>query len=267
MGLNAYITSIFGPYLPAAFSWSKAELALVGALTILTLVWIPFIGRMTDLWGVRRMALIGVVCYPISCLALGVMNGNIYIFYAIAVGQILFCTSTTTVVYTRVIAERFDRSRGLALAVCASGPAIAGGIAGPVLTGVNEAINWRAGYLTLSVYCAVFGLAAILLLGKGLKPNNPRTKRRAAREDYSRIFSSPIFWIILPSTLLCSFPHALAYSQIKVMLLDHGVTSTLAGTMVSLCAGGVLVVDWLLATCLTRCRRILWRQSEWACHA
>ena len=66
-------------------------------------------------------------------------------------------------------------------------------------------------------------------------------RKRSASSDYGSIVRNPAFWIILTSALLCSLPHVLATSQIRVMLLEHGVSSTAAGFMVSIFAAGVII--------------------------
>ncbi|MFV8819360.1 MFS transporter [Haliea sp. E17] len=242
MSLNAYVTSIFGPYLLEAFAWSKAAFALMGTLSLVTIILIPVVGRLTDLFGVRVIALPGIIGYPVSLVLLSMLQGDIRVFYALILLQTIFCIGTTTAVYCRLVAQAFNRSRGLALAICACGPAVVGALASPALTSFNEAFGWRAGYQVLAVFSALLGIVTLLLL--------PRTNREAmlvqrrernARKDYATILRHPAFWALLTGAFLCSMPHALAYSQIKLMLQEHGVTPMQAGYMVSVFAGGVLL--------------------------
>lgn len=241
MSLNAYVSSTFGPYLLDAFNWSRSAFALMGALSFVTIIVVPMMGRLTDLFGVKRVALVGIITYPLSLVLLSLMNGDIRVFYAIILGQTIICMSTTTVVYCRVIAERFVVNRGLALAICACGPAVAGALASPLLTAYNDAFGWRAGYQAFAIYSAVIGAVTLILLPRETRNLAANRKVRNAKKDYSGIVNTPAFWIILIGSFLCSLPHALAYSQVKVMLLEHGVTSIQAGYMVSVFAGGVLL--------------------------
>ncbi|TGD71804.1 MFS transporter [Mangrovimicrobium sediminis] len=240
MALNAYVTSIFGPYLIDAFGWSKSQFALVGAINLVTLLLIPLVGRLTDLYGVRLVALPGIIGYPASLLLLSSMSGDIGVFYAIVLFQALASMSTTTTVYSRVVAEQFSLARGMALAICACGPAVAGALASPLLTAYNEAFGWRAGYQVLAGFSIVMGLLTLALLPREKVAPAQRRQQRDARRDYAGIARSPVFWIVLAAAFLCSLPHALAFSQVKVMLLEHGVNATQAGYMVSVFAVGVL---------------------------
>jgi len=240
LGLNAYINNIFGPYLLDAFGWSKADFALNGAISIITVLWIPVIGRMADLFGVRNVALLGILFYPISFVLMSWMTGDVRVLYAIHFLQVIFCASTTATVYCRVVAERFSRRRGLALAICAAGPAITGAVASPLLTTHIDAYGWRSGLHTMAAFTALFGILALLFLPTR---KNPRAGAPAysARKDYRAIFVNPAFRIIALSAFLCSLTHALATSQVKIMLADHGVSGAQAGYMVSVFAIGVIL--------------------------
>lgn len=63
----------------------------------------------------------------------------------------------------------------------------------------------------------------------------------SARKDYRVIFSSKAFRIIAVSGFLCSLTHALATSQLKIVVADHGVSAVEAGYMVSVFAEGLIV--------------------------
>lgn len=241
LGLNAYINNIFGPYLLEAFNWSKAEYALNGAISIITVLWIPFIGRMADVFGVRNVAIIGIIAYPFSFVLMGLMTGDVRVLYAIHFMQVIFCASTTATVYCRVVAERFSQQRGLALAICAAGPAVAGAIASPLLTSYIDSHGWRSGFHVMAVFSGLLGVLTLALLPKRSRVRRSDMPRPNARKDYRVIFSSPAFRVIAVSAFLCSLTHALATSQVKILLGDHGVSDVGAGYMVSVFAIGVIL--------------------------
>ncbi len=251
--LSAYVNSVFGPYLIEAFGWSKAEFALMGTLGLLTLICIPIAGRMADIFGVRRVALVGIIFYPLCSLLLSMMNGDIRIFYGIMVLKILLTATTTSTVYSRVVVERVTLGRGLALAIVACGPALVGALGSPLLTMYMDAEGWRAGYRMLALFSALMGVVALVLLPSAERAmTTERRQQRSAKRDYAAITRTPAFWVLVLGTLLCTLPHALAHSQLKVMLLEHGVSSSVAGFMVSVFATGVLVGRFLAGLALDR---------------
>lgn len=251
--LTAYVNSVFGPYLLEAFGWSKSAFALAGAVGLLTLICIPIAGRMADIFGVRRVALVGIIFYPVCTLLFSFMNGDIRVFYAIMVLSVLLTCSTTSTVYSRVVVERVTLGRGLALAIVACGPALVGAIGSPLLTTYMDVHGWRAGYQLLALYSAIAGGVALLLLPTAERAlMTERRQLRNAKQDYGTIAHTPVFWILFTGTLLCSLPYALAQSQLKVMLLEHGISSIEAGYMVSVFATGVLVGRFIAGLALDR---------------
>ncbi|MCG8313689.1 MAG: MFS transporter [Pseudomonadales bacterium] len=240
LGLNAYINNIFGPYMLEAFDWSKAEFALNGAISIITVFWIPVIGRLTDLYGVRKVAIFGIIGYPLSFVAMSMLTGDVRVLYLIHFLQVIFCASTTATVYCRVVAERFSQRRGIALAICAAGPAVVGAIASPLLTEYVTAYGWRSGFHVMAVFCGVLGVMTLMLLPRTPLNPNAALPKRSAKKDYRAIFTSPAFRILAVSAFLCSLTHGLATSQIKIVLADHGVSAVETGYMVSVFAIGVI---------------------------
>lgn len=241
LALNAYINNIFGPYLLEAFDWSKSALALNGAISIVTVLWIPFVGRMADLYGVRAVALFGIIGYPCSFILMSLLTGDVRELYAVHFLQVIFCASTTATVYCRVVAEKFSRHRGLALAICAAGPAVAGAIASPLLTPYIIANGWRAGFQAMALFSGLLGVLTLILLPPKQESRTVTSSQYSARKDYGAIFTNPAFRIIAVSSFLCSLTHALATSQVKIVLADHGVTPVQAGYMVSVFAVGVIL--------------------------
>lgn len=254
IGIIGYVNSVIAPYLLADFSWSRSQFALASTATLLTILCIPLVGRFTDLFGVRRVAAVGIVVFPASFVLLSGMKGDIRLYFAMLIVQSLLCTTTSATVYSRVIAENFVAHRGLALGLVAAGPAVVGAVGSPLLTAFIDSAGWRAGYLALSMFCALLGAAALLLM----PPRNPalaeaaRQTPRRARADYGVILRSRTFWIIVASSVLCSLPHALSASQLKLMLADRHLSTTAAGFMVSVFATGVIVARVVSGMALDR---------------
>src|SRR3546814_14812328 len=81
----------------------------------------PIIGRLTDRFGVRRIAATGVLAMPLSFIAFSLYRGGIGGYVVIYALQLIFGTATSATVYSRLVAERFNLARGLALALVTCG--------------------------------------------------------------------------------------------------------------------------------------------------
>jgi MFS family permease len=252
--LTMYTTSIMAPHLLQEFGWSKSEFALVGSLSLLTIPVFPFIGRLADTLGVKRTALIGVVSLPLIFILLSRMNGDIRVYIALFLAQAIFCVSTTATVYSRIVVQYVTRARGLGLAIVASGPALTGAIGGPLLNNFVEAHGWRAGYLALVVFSIVAGGAALLIMPSERKTAAavPAPRARTIRQDFPEIVANPAFWVLLCAMLLCNVALAISQTQLKLVMLDNGVTAAGTSIMISSFAVGVLVGRFVSGVALDR---------------
>ena len=143
-----YAGSVFSTPLVAEFGWSKAQFALLGTILIINVVCLPVIGRLTDIFGVRRVVLFGIIAGPLVFAALSMIDGSFGLFLALNyVLAIVHGTTTSSTVFGRLIAQRFEKARGLALSIMAGTPAIAAAIAVPLLTWTIDHQSWRAAYL------------------------------------------------------------------------------------------------------------------------
>lgn len=245
MSTAGTVTSAIAPSLVADAGWSRAEFALVGSIALVTSFAFPFIGRLTDLIGVRWTALIGMTALPLSYIAFSMIDDRLWVYVAIFFVQSVLCVTTTATVYTRLVVQHIERARGLALAIAVSGPAITGAIGGPILNAYVEANGWRASYQALAVFAIIAGVITFLLIPPE-RPNAhkdtaapPKPKRRA-REDYPAILRTPTFWILLGAMLLCNLPATIMLVQLKFLLLANGVTGEGAAVMFTALSLGML---------------------------
>lgn len=243
LALNSYILSTFAPYFIEEFGWTRAEWAMLGAVQILIMFCLPVAGRLTDLFGVKRVAAVGAITFPLFLLAIATMNGDIYVYLGIYTAQTILCSTTTSTVYTRVVAENFSVRRGLALAICGSSPPLIAALGSPLITAFVASHGWRAGYIAIAVYCAICAVMMLALLPR--RRHQPVQARSApverSRGVYRELARMPIFWLMLLGCFLVNLPFTLATSQIKMVVLDQGISDAYAAYMISAFAIGSIV--------------------------
>ena len=251
--LTHYTMSLFGPPLIAEFGWSKGAFALVGSLPLLMLLFVPLAGRFTDRFGTRIAAIVGFTALPLGFVAFALQSGSIVEFFAIWVVQHIFAILTTSMVFCRVVVERFDAARGIALSLVMSAPPLAGAIAAPTLGSFIAEEGWRAGYLALAVTTAIGGLLAISLMGRSQRRTVPRTADpHLTRQELGQLLRNPMLILILAGMFLVNVPQVFAASQFKLIVMDSGVTSEMATWMLSIYASGVIVGRLLSGLALDR---------------
>jgi predicted MFS family arabinose efflux permease len=252
MSVVGVITSTIVPTLIADVGWAPADFAKVGSTAIFMAFAFPFIGRLTDILGVRWTALIGQITLPLCYFAYSRMDGDLGTYIAIFIVQSLLCVTTTATVYSRLAVQYVEKARGLALAIVVSGAAVMGAMIGPILNAYVEANGWRAAFEAVAIGTALVGLLVFLLIPADSKPVVTGAPKRKAREDYPLIFRSTAFWLLVGAMALCNLPMTLLQVQLKMMLLDNGIAGTAVASMLVAPQIGMLAGRFLAGLALDR---------------
>jgi len=259
--LFAYTNSAFAPHLVKQFGWSRAQFALVGLTMLTTLLILPFIGRITDRLGVWRVAMVGTLLVPLCFVAYAAQQGSFAYFLVCSTATLAFGSLTSTLTYTRLIAENFERATGLALTIINCVPAVLAMALVPLLNWSIEHVGWRESYLALGALAFLGGATALSLIPrtppKGHEvidphqplapgdnvPDFPATPdlHRPAREDYALILRSRTFWVIFIGMFLCLLQTPLHASQMNMMLVDNKISMQTAANIVTVYAFGTVV--------------------------
>ena len=248
--LFAYTTTVFSPHLIREFGWSRAQFALIGLTMLTTIFLLPFIGRFTDRLGVRKVAMLGTALVPLCFVAYSLQWGNFYYFMACSMAVLAVGSTAGPLVYSRLIAENFTTSQGLALTILNCAPAFVAMGFMPVLNWTIVEYGWRVSYLGVGALSLVGGVTALTLI----RPSKEKAAAEAAcqtrpaprapglaRDDYRLILRSRVFWIIVLGMFLCMLQTPLHAAQMNVMLLENGITTQVAATIGSIYAFGTIV--------------------------
>ncbi|EHJ60693.1 MFS transporter [Novosphingobium pentaromativorans] len=254
MAINQYILNLFGPAMIAEFGWSKAQFALVGSFGIVGLVAMPIAGRIADRYGPRKAAMIGYAVVPACYFAFSLMNGEIWQFYALTLVKGTVGILTTTMVFTRVVVERFDSARGLALSCLLSCTPLVGAIAAPIFGSVIETAGWRTAYQLMALVSLCGGLAAILLMGKSRGHGHAKVVAGPKMHwaELRGMFGNRVFLLLLGGMFFCNIPQTLVYGQMSLMLAENGIPLSQSAALVSVYALCVVVGRFLCGFALDK---------------
>jgi MFS family permease len=169
-GAGMYAVVVALPAVQAEFGVARADASLPYALTMLGFGLGGIVmGRLADRFGVIVPVLIGGVFLGLGFVAAGAA-ASLWQF-SLAQGLLigfLGCSAS----FAPLVADTslwFDRHRGIAVAICASGNYLAGAAWPPVLQHFFEGYGWRATYMGVGVFC----LATMLPLAFVLRPRPP----------------------------------------------------------------------------------------------
>jgi len=161
----------------AEFSASRGEASLPYTLTMLGFgIGGILMGRLADRFGVVRPVTLGAFGLGGGFILAG--NASTLLQFSLAYGVLigLFGCSTTFAPLVADTALWFNRRRGIAVAICASGNYLAGAVWPPTLQYLFDTIGWRATYTGLGIFCT----ASMLLLGLALRRKPPALESAAS---------------------------------------------------------------------------------------
>lgn len=256
--LFAYCAAVFIPHLVQEFAWSRAEFALIGLSILAAMVTAPFAGRMTDRFGVFPVAVAGVVMLPVFLALFAFQQGKVWHYFVISLGVQVGGCLTSGLIYTRLIAERFERSTGLALTIANCTPAAIAMVTVPLLNLFIEAYGWRKAYLAVALLTFAGGLLALWLIppqsreAVAERTAQAMAARRTASRDYRNIMGSRVFWIIAVALFLCLLQTPLHAAQMNLMLVENGISAQTAANVAAVFAAGTLVGKILCGLALDR---------------
>jgi len=154
----------------AEFGASRGDASLPYTLTMIGFgIGGILMGKLADRFGVVVPVIVGAFGLGGGFVLAG-SAPNLLVFslaHGILIG-LLGCSAT----FAPLVADTslwFNRRRGIAVAICASGNYLAGAIWPPVLQYSFDTVGWRATYLGIGIFCT----AAILLLALALRRRPP----------------------------------------------------------------------------------------------
>ena len=259
-GVGMYSMAVALAPVQAEFSADRGGASLAYTLTMIGFgLGGILMGRLSDRFGVFVPILIGGASLGVGFVAAGLAPGLLpfTLVHGLLIG-LLGCSAT----FAPLVADTalwFDRHRGIAVAICASGNYLAGTVWPPILQYFFERAGWRATYVGVGIFCAVSitGLA-FLLRRRPPALEASSTQRKTGRASAMPLGLSPNALMVLLSVagvgccVAMSMPqvHIVAYctdlgygaargAQMLSLMLGFGIVSRLLSGWISDRIGGL----------------------------
>ena len=258
-GVGMYAMAVALPRIQAEFAISRSGASLPYTLTMVGFgLGGILMGRLADRFGVMVPVLIGGSCLGAGMILAGLSGslGQFSAAHGLLIG-LLGCSAT----FAPLVSDTslwFNKRRGMAVGICASGNYLAGAAWPPILQHYFETSGWRATYIGVGVFC----LLTMVPLALALKKRPPLPG--AAESAHARSLSdrplglSPnalLGFLALAGVACCvamSMPqvHIVAYcgdlgygaargAEMLAIMLGFGIVSRLASGWISDRIGGL----------------------------
>ncbi|OZC53648.1 hypothetical protein CH267_15705 [Rhodococcus sp. 06-621-2] len=234
------------------FGWGRGQITLAALWSSLGMaIALPFAGPLLDRFGVKRVAAISIPLFAATIFALSRFDGGLGFFLVLYGITGVLGVGTSAVTYAKAVVERFDRRRGLALGIMATGLGLAGLGLPPLIATVIAAGGWRDAYLTL----ALLALVPLLLLAVTKFPTptgsaHPMREHRTVAPSVRQSLATREFWTLVVSFFLLGWALLSMVPHFIPMLIDTGVTPVRAALLASFVGIGTVVgrplLGWLI---------------------
>lgn len=238
-----YLFGVFLPVLTEEFGWSRTQLSgSQSAALILMAVTGPFVGRIVDRWGARRVLAVGALLCTTGFVSLGRVGTVVAVNRLLApltqfyLAYLVFALGLTCIGFipvNTVIATWFNKRRGLAMGIAITGIGFGGSIMVPLAGYLIDNFGWRQAYTWLGLLISLIILPTVALVVKrspasmGLEPDGEIISQERGPEPPPEPEEAPHFQL---SRLLRSAPfraQALAcafYNLGTMTVLVHGIS-------------------------------------------
>jgi predicted MFS family arabinose efflux permease len=249
--LPFYTAGLFIGPLRVTFGWTRAQagsgnLALALGLALGALL----VGRLVERFGIRRVALAGLIVEAAVFAFLSRFNGPPLVYAGALFAMAILGAGASPLTFTLAVSRRFERARGLALGVCLMGAGLAGALAPLLLGPVIAAAGWRAAYGVLAVVVLIASPLALALGGRG---EDGRAQPTAAPPPTFRsVLSRWRFWALLGASALAAFAIAGTSVHFVSILTERGLDPAAAAGRASLIGLSVIATRVLIGAALDR---------------
>lgn len=181
--LHIYSMGAFIGPIESQFGWGRGEIA--AGLTITSFigaVFSPFVGRLVDRFGSRKIGLPGAIFFLFCSLALSLSGQPIWTWFALWTFVGFGKSFVRPMVWTAAVASRFHSNRGLALAVALCGTSFASTFAPVTAKLLIDMLGWRGAYIGIAVIWAILCLPLIFFFFYDAEDEHKRRLRTSADE-------------------------------------------------------------------------------------
>jgi len=257
-GLGFYSLGVFVVPFEEEFGWSRGEVSLgIAMATLVSGVMGPLVGLAVERLGARPVLAAGATGMGICFALLGLTWSLVYL-YAMFAMMAAWRAGLMIVPVSQVVANWFERRRGLAMGITTTGIGFGGLVMAPLCKVLISVAGWRSTFLIMGLVIIAVALPLILLVirqhpaDRGLLPdgvNSPPASTTSSPSSGRQPGPMARTWSVgdairTRAFILATAAIGLGFASLGAVLLhtspfmeDRGVAPEVAGLILGLVAG------------------------------
>lgn len=224
--------------------------------TVMTAVGCLAFGALFDRIRIRTTLMLAVTFYAVSIAAFSLLRPSLAVIYALFGLSGFFGSGQTPVGYSKLIAQWFDKDRGLAMGIIQAGVGLGGILVAQLSRSLIATFGWREGYvgLGITVFTLAFFPVAIFLREPDSAIATTGTQSRAATRSVAEtgptagevLRTSWQFWLLAVAFFLVVVSANGPLIHAVALLSDRGISLQRATATLS-AAGLAMILGRMLA--------------------
>jgi MFS family permease len=244
--ITLFTFGVFLKPIVAEFGWNRGTVA--SAVTVsqaLGALATPFVGRMVDRWGVRRVTLPFIAAFAVTTALISRTPASPAIFILLYGICGLAGGGQAPLNYAKAISAWFESKRGLALGIAMAGVGLGTALDPQVVRILINHFGWRGAYVGLGVLTFALAFPAVALFVR--EPGDSAADREhlsSAGFSHHSAASAPgmpvgeavksyRFWFVLVAVFLVAASVNGTIAHIVPILTDRGISIALATSLLS----------------------------------
>ncbi|MCB1645604.1 MAG: MFS transporter [Pseudomonadales bacterium] len=251
VGFFFYSYGVFFKAIAAEFGDSRLGVSLgLTATNVVGAIAAPLLGRALDIYPLKRIIAIGCLSMTTGFLLLSQVSSQLQFYIVLGLFIGFGASSMGGLATAKLIANWFNKRRGRALGIAATGISVSGVVMPFVSAALIEAYGWRQGFLFFGAFTGLVVLPIVLTLvvskpsDVGLEPDGGRLVGNASGAEPPKpvIEDKPIlkernFWVLVMAIGLMFCCQGATLTHMVPRLTDTGIDLKMASLVMSLCAG------------------------------
>lgn len=216
-------------------------------------------GWLMDRFSLRSVTLCSLVLYALTYIMMGTVSLSQNILYAFYFFLPIVASGSLLVTWTKIVCDKFERQRGIALAILLSGSGVVSTVSPLLLARFVGTAEWQQGFIVMGILPLLTLLVCFFALPNGNSGSNqqdlPSINSAQATNDsvakpvtgisYRETLHTRQFWTIIVALILVVFVVVSMITNTVPMLVQKGLSQSDATLVFS--AFGLALVAGRLA--------------------